>query len=217
MERVVLEEPDSKGVYQLLIMDNDGNTACYTGKSNHFYAGSISEKNFIVAGNTLVDEKTLRAVQEYYKSSTEEFNIKVIKALQAGRDAGGDIRGLRSAAMKVARPMSTGKCCEDIKYDIRVDENVDPLKELERLYKIACSYNMIGKAEIAKSSEEALKYYQKALNFEPDNTESKFWMARIYAYQGKKALSDKVLNEICAKNPNWREYWKRLDNTASSN
>jgi len=211
LKNLLLKEPDSEGIYQLLIMDNNGNSACHTGKENPIYAGFIAEKNFIVAGNTLFDEKTLRAVQDYYKNSTEELGVKVIKSLQAGRDAGGDIRGLRSAALKIAHPKNTGEYWEDIKYDIRVDESVDPMRELERLYRVACAYDFISMAEESGNLNKALSYYQQALGFEPDNTEAKFWMARIYASQGKKVLSDKLLDEICAINPRWREYWKRLD------
>lgn len=211
LKQTLKEDPDNDGVYQLLIMDKNGNTSCHTGNNNHNFAGCISQKNLIVAGNTLVDKTTLNSIVDYYNNSDEEFGLKVIKALQAGKKSGGDIRGMKSAALKFAKAKNTGDYWNDLKFDIRVDENTDPLLELERLYIIACAYGEIGEAEEASSNLEALTHYKKALDIDPTNTEIKFWIARIYASLGKSQEASKLLKEICTINPLWNEYWKRLD------
>jgi len=211
LKDLLKRDPDKGGIYQLLIIDNVGRTACYTGKANHHYAGQILDNNFGVAGNTLVSEKTLQAVFKFYKNSKLSFTLKIIKALQEGQKAGGDIRGMKSAALKVAKGKSSGKYWEDIIYDLRVDESRDPLKELERLYYIAEAYGYIDKAESAININKSLVYYQKALKLDPDNEEIMFWIARNYNVQGNKNESDKIMKKLRKGKGKWEEYWRRLD------
>ena len=205
-------DPDINGVYQLLILDNNGGTASYTGKNNHFYAGHICENNLVVGGNTLVSEETLKAVISSYKTSQDiDFEMKLIKAMQAGQNAGGDIRGMKSAALKIAKATGTGKYWNDIVYDLRVDESKDPLAEIERLYYVAKAYSYISDAESEDNLDNALEYYQKGLDLDKTNTEIKFWMARIYAQKGNYKESDKLREEIRKVNTNWDEYWDRIE------
>ena len=176
LDDLLKRDGDKDGVYQLLIMDNDGNTACHTGTNNHFYAGHICEPNLVVAGNTLVSEETIKAVAKSFKESNEtSLALKMIKALQAGQAAGGDIRGMKSAALKAAKGKSSGKYWNDIIYDLRVDESNNPLKELERLYYVAKAYSYINDAESTQDIEKSLEFYKKGLELDPNNTEIKFW------------------------------------------
>lgn len=211
MEKTLIREPDEGGIYQFTIMDKEGNTQAYTGKHNHVYAGSIAEKNVVVAGNTLVDEKTLEAVVKYFRESKEEFGLKVIRSLQAGQIAGGDIRGMKSSAFKMVGTISSGKDWQDLLFDLRVDESKDPLKELERIYVVANAYNEIIEAEESDDLDVAMKHYEKALELDPENTEVKFWMARILKSQNNNEKSDVLMKEICLINPYWEEFGKRLD------
>ena len=208
------EDPDKNGIHQLLVMDNSGATACHTGNACHLYAGQICQPNFAVAGNTLVDEKTLEAVVDYYHKSNEPFGLKLIKALQAGHMAGGDIRGMKSAALKIAKGASSGKYWNDILFDLRVDEHADPLKELERLYYVAEAYRFIDSADSATEPNEALEFYKKALALDPENAEIKFWMARNHHQLGDFGERDRLRDEIRKTNKNWDIYWDRLDRKA---
>ena len=213
LDDLLERDPDKDGVYQLLLMDNYGNAACHTGEKNHFYAGQVCETNLVVAGNTLVSEETIKAVANTFKESKERsLALKMIKALQAGQTAGGDIRGMKSAALKIAKGKSSGKYWNDIIYDLRVDESNNPLKELERLYYVAKAYSCINEAESTQGIDRSMEFYKKGLELDPNNTEIKFWMARIYDYQGKKEESNKLREEIRKVNPNWDEYWERMNN-----
>ena len=213
LDDLLERDADKDGVYQLLLMDNNGNTACHTGEKNHFYAGHFCETNLVVAGNTLVSEETIKAVANTFKESKESsLTLKIIKSLQAGQTSGGDIRGMKSASLKIAKGKSSGKYWNDIIYDLRVDESNNPLKELERLYYVAKAYSCINKAESTQGINRSMEFYKKGLELDPNNTEIKFWIAKIYDYQGKKEESDKLREEIRKVNPNWDEYWERMNN-----
>ncbi len=175
----------------------------------------VTSKNIAVAGNTLVSERTLTSVMSIYKNSIEAFPLKIIKALQAGQAAGGDIRGMKSAALKVAKGQSSGKYWNDVIYDLRVEESADPLQELERLYYVAEAYSYINSAESANDPNEALELYTKALELDPNNAEIMFWMARANHSLGNSLESEKLRNKIRTINGNWDEYWMRLDEVKS--
>jgi uncharacterized Ntn-hydrolase superfamily protein len=210
LNSLLKEDPDKDGAYQLLIIDNNGNTAGYTGNHNHVYAGHILKKNLGVAGNTLVSEKTLTSIINFYEKSKLAFPLRVIKALQAGHKAGGDIRGMKSAAFKMAKGKSSGKYWEDIIFNLRVDESDDPLKELERLYYVAEAYACIDEAESCDDAKSALKHYKKALELDPGNEEVLFWMARAYDLLGNKEKVKELLGKLKKGNGKWDEYWERL-------
>jgi len=210
---MLTRDVDKDGVYQLLVIDNNGNTFCHTGENCHLYAGHICEQDVAVAGNTLVGEETLIAVIGYFKNSNEPLALRMIKSLQAGQKAGGDIRGMKSAALKIAKGTGSGKYWNDISYDLRVDESTDPLKELERLYYVAEAYRCVNDAECTNNPVEALEFYKKGLELDPDNTEIKFWIARIYDSLGNEQESTRLREEIRQVNENWDEYWERLNKT----
>lgn len=211
VQDLLTRDKDLDGVYQLLVLDNQGNTFSHTGDKCHHYAGSICQPNLGIAGNTLVGIETIKAVAEYYQNSKEPFGLKIIRSLRAGQKAGGDIRGMKSAAIKIVKGKSSGKYWNDTLLDLRVDENANPLAELERLYFVAQAYSYIDKAESADNTDKSMEYYQKGLELDPKNSEIMFWMARIHASKGNIQESERLRKIIRSSNPNWDEYWKRLD------
>ncbi len=211
VDQMLEKDPDPNGVYQLLVIDNYGNTDCYTGENCHNYAGSICEENLAVAGNTLVDDQTLITVINSYKTSKLSFPHKIIKALQEGQKAGGDLRGMKSASLKIAKGESSGKYWNDVIYDLRVDENSDPLKELERLYYVAEAYRFIDRAESELLVEDKIKYYQKALELDKNNGEILFWLGRCYQALNNFPKVEEIRLKLRQNQGHWDEYWKRLD------
>lgn len=116
---------------QLAIVSSQGETASYTGKDTVAYANTIEGDEFVVAGNMLVGKNVLLAMKQAYELSENEFLAdRLIEAIQAGQDAGGDKRGKQSAALKVVDRL------EYPLVDVRADESEDPVKELRRVYQV---------------------------------------------------------------------------------
>lgn len=210
MVHLLHNDPDSEGKYQLIIIDNDGNTACHTGQNNYTVNGHISRLNFACAGNTLVNEATLKAIADYYEESAEPFALKIIKSLQAGHEAGGDIRGIRSAAIKIVKGQRTEKFWEGVLLDLRTDENTNPLKKLEELYVSSVANIYWNKGYSSRNPQEALPHYQKALELDPDNPEYMLWVAKTYKDLGNTVESEMLLNKVKSFPGHWMEYWERL-------
>lgn len=123
---------DGRGQRQLHMMDRAGRIAAYTGADCVPWCGHLTRETFSVAGNMLagpeVIEETARA---YEAAAAVPFARRLIVALQAGEAAGGDKRGKQSAALLIHDDE------EYALFDLRVDDHVAPLQELERLERVA--------------------------------------------------------------------------------
>ena len=114
---------------QIMVIDKDGNTAARTGTDNEEWRGHIARKNFCVAGNRLANENVAAAMAAAFeKSATEDLAERLLRSLEAGRDAGGQVAGQYSSALQVHNQRSYAWV------DLRVDEHNEPIAELRRLY-----------------------------------------------------------------------------------
>jgi len=131
LERMLREDPERES-RQVIMIDAHGRTAAFTGKANVDWKGHLIRENYVVAGNMLVGAQVIQAMAEAFETSGAELEERLLRALEAGQEAGGDKRGKRSAALLVMkRPEYRG-----IRpfIDLRVDYHEDPVKELRRIF-----------------------------------------------------------------------------------
>ena len=124
---------------QIGVVNARGEAYAFTGRECIEYAGHIVGDGYAVQGNILAGPEVLEAMARAYESARGELVDKLLAALKAGDEAGGDRRGKQSAAVIVVRPCGGyGGCEEGVnKYvDLRVDDHPDPVNELIRLFRI---------------------------------------------------------------------------------
>ena len=123
---------------QVGIISADGSSAHYTGKECFSWAGGKSGKNFTAQGNILAGEEVITAMAESFTGSAGKAPLaqRLIDALAAGQEAGGDRRGKQSAALLVVRKNWGYGGDNDRFRDLRVDDHEHPIRELERIYRI---------------------------------------------------------------------------------
>ena len=121
---------------QVAIINQDGNTSNHTGTECLNWAGTRSGKNFSVQGNLLTGPQVVEAMANSFKKSSGFLAERLIMALQAGQDAGGDKRGMQSAALLVVKENWGYGGLNDRFRDLRVDDHRNPIQELNRIYKI---------------------------------------------------------------------------------
>lgn len=124
---------DGRDDRQVGIVDANGNSAAYTGKLCHNWAGHINGENFSAQGNILVSEATVQALADTFQNSTGTLAERLVKCLDVAQDAGGDRRGRQSAALMVVQEGASYGGYNDVKIDLRVDDHPEPIKELRRL------------------------------------------------------------------------------------
>jgi uncharacterized Ntn-hydrolase superfamily protein len=117
---------------QLHLIDALGRNAAFTGAKCIDWAGHLIDDNVSVAGNMLAGPDVVaETLATYRKAMDKPFIERLLEAMQAGEDAGGDKRGKQSAALLVHRD-------QDYPWlSIRADDHPDPLAELRRLYAVA--------------------------------------------------------------------------------
>ncbi len=121
-------------IRQLGIVDAKGKAATYTGAKCNAWAGGRAEENVCVQGNILAGEAVVAAMLKAYREGKGDFGDRLIAALQAGQEAGGDTRGKQSAALLIVREGWGYGGASDRYRDLRVDDHADPIPELKRIY-----------------------------------------------------------------------------------
>ena len=130
------EADDDAPSRQVGIVGTDGTTAAFTGEECHDHAGDRQGENYTVHGNILENAETLDAMAETFETGDGGFPERLIAALHAGNEAGGDKRGEQSAALYVAKPEGGYDGRNDRWIDVRVDDHERPIDELERVFKL---------------------------------------------------------------------------------
>lgn len=121
---------------QLAVIGLEGNASNYTGTECHDWAGAKIGQHFSVQGNILAGPQVIEAMAANFNKSIGCLSERLIKALKAGQEAGGDRRGMQSAALLVVRKNWGYGGLNDRFRDLRVDDHPRPIEELNRIYKI---------------------------------------------------------------------------------
>ncbi|HET7325415.1 MAG TPA: DUF1028 domain-containing protein [Halococcus sp.] len=121
---------------QVGVVGQDGSIAAFTGEECFEFAGDIHGENYTVQGNILENRETIEAMADTYESTDSGLPERLIAALHAGNEAGGDARGEQSAALYVVKPEGGYDGGNDRWIDVRVDDHAHPIDELERVFRL---------------------------------------------------------------------------------
>ena len=144
---ILLAEDPEKEMRQVGLIDAKGNAATFTGNECYDWAGGVSGTHFAAQGNILVDEKTVDAMVRVFTETEGTLAERLLGALDAGQEAGGDSRGKQSAALYVVKEKGGYGAFNDRYVDLRVDDHPDPIKELIRIYQLQQLYFAPSKPE----------------------------------------------------------------------
>ena len=114
---------------QVGIIDRSGNAAARTGAKNSEWKGHKCGDGYVSMGNRLTSSMVVDAMAKCFEATPDlDLWARLMLAIEAGRDAGGQHGGQRSAAIYV---------CENLEYplvDLRADDYDEPVAELRRLF-----------------------------------------------------------------------------------
>lgn len=130
---LLAEDPD-RDHRQVGLVDVDGRAATATGSECLAWAGGRTGDGVAVQGNILTGPEVVDAVLDTWERGTDlSFAARLLAALRAGDEAGGDSRGRQAAALYVVRDGAGYGGLDDVAVDLRVDDHPDPVTELGRL------------------------------------------------------------------------------------
>jgi uncharacterized Ntn-hydrolase superfamily protein len=123
----------SKESRQFAVMDARGKSVAHTGPKATAWAGHKGGKFCTAQGNVLEGPKVVEAMIGAFEKTKGHLSFRLVAALEAGQAAGGDKRGMQSAAIVVVKKGGGVYLNNDTVLRLQVDDNPEPIKELRRL------------------------------------------------------------------------------------
>ncbi len=134
--KLLTEADRGRDFRQLGLINAKGEPATFTGAKCNAWAGGKTGKHFAVQGNILAGEKVIDAMATAFESAKGDLGDRLIAALAAGQEQGGDTRGMQSAALLIVREGWGYAGLNDRYRDLRVDDHEKPIEELARIHAI---------------------------------------------------------------------------------
>ncbi len=128
----ITQADEGRAHRQLTALDPHGGTGAFTGGESVVWAGHLAQPGLVCAGNMLAGPQVLDGLRSAYSQSTQPMADRLISALRGAGRAGGDSRGLLSAALLVLSPDAPP-------LDLRIDHDARPIAALAELLRLARS------------------------------------------------------------------------------
>ena len=126
---------------QIAVLDASGAVAADTGPGSFPVCGHLVGDGFSVQGNMLAGEDVLPAMAQAFTTTRGDLADRLLAALTAGQDAGGDLRGRQSAALLVVGGELPDEDDDGVRTDLRVDDSGDPVAQLRMLRNLQRAYD----------------------------------------------------------------------------
>jgi uncharacterized Ntn-hydrolase superfamily protein len=127
-------QPWPRAGRQFAVMDAQGNYAVHTGPEASKWAGHKTGKFCTAQGNILAGEGVVTGMVEAFEKTDGHLSMRLMAALDAGQAAGGDTRGMQSAAMLIVKKNGGVWLNNDVVLRLQVDHSPDTaLQELRRI------------------------------------------------------------------------------------
>ncbi len=200
-------------VRQVAFLDARGRVAAWTGAECISHAGHVTGRNYSAQGNLLASSKVWGAMGAAFERARGSLAERLVAALEAGQRAGGDARGMQSAALLIVGKPEPGKPWTERKTDLRVEDHPEPIRELRRLVTLQRAYAFGDRAEQAAVDGDARKAeteYARAVRMAADNDELLFWRGAMRMRLGRTEAAVRDVREAVRMNPRWLALLPRL-------
>jgi len=202
---------------QVAMVDKDGSIAAHTGKHCPGAAGHHQGIGYSVQANLMRNSTVWSAMAQTFETARGDLAERMLLALEAAEDTGGDLRGKQSAALLIASAQPAQGCL----LNVRVDDSSQPLQELRRLLDMDRAYNYgrraidllqapVSSERLALAQEELSRSIalmpRRACAFEQ---QFHFAVALLCADQFEAAQS--LFEELFQLDPLWKEMLSRYE------
>jgi uncharacterized Ntn-hydrolase superfamily protein len=211
--KALLAGDDGRDVRQVAMIDTQGRVVAHTGAKDIAEAGHIVGKNYSVQANMMLNDKVWPAMSKAFENSKGDLAERMMAALEAAQEVGGDVRGKQSAALIVVTGKPTGRAWSDRIFDLRIDDHPEPIKELRRLVTLQRAYNHMNAGDLAVEkgdNDGALREYGAASKLVPDNAEMVYWTAVALVNMKRVDESLPLFKKVFAMDKNWVTLTTRL-------
>ena len=188
---------DDSAYRQVAILGAGGQVAVHVGEACIPAAGFAAGDGFSAQANMVDSERVWESMAEAFEGSQGPLAERLLSALDAAEEAGGDWRGRQAGGIVVVGP--EGEPWER-EVDVRVDDHPDPLGELRRLLRLRQAYTaMRGRPGPSEDDLEALPELDRRL-------------AAIFgaAATGRIDEARRLLRPLLEEEPRWGDFVRTL-------
>jgi uncharacterized Ntn-hydrolase superfamily protein len=223
----MLRQDAASAVRQVGVLGVRGPAAGHTGAACIPAAGHRAEEHVVALGNMLASEGTWDRMVDAFHGARGTLASRLLAAMNAGEQAGGDIRGMQSAGLVVvsappAIPSEPRAFASTPRIDLHVEDNRAPLAELQRLLELDDFYKsllallatpglysgpMVASESCRGAALEILERGQRLLG---DNQEATFWLAVLRLRMGQVDEARRQFAAAIDVHPPLREMARRL-------
>ncbi len=189
---------------QVAMVDGHGNIAAYTGSACVAAAGHCLGDGCATLGNLVCSPTVWTAMLTAFEASSGWFPRRLLDALDAAEAAGGDVRGQRSAAIRVVRSQRSGRPWQDHVVDLRVDDHPEPLVELRRMVEHTWRYHRTVEAfELALNGQarEGLAALPDEVVDPAIDPDISWWRAVVLASAGEEDEATRIAERLLVDAP----------------
>jgi uncharacterized Ntn-hydrolase superfamily protein len=207
---------DMPGRRQVAVLAASGEVAVHTGGQCIPFAGHRIGEGYSVQANMMARDTVPDAMAAAFEGASGHLAERILAALDAAQAEGGDIRGSQSAAILVRSPSNP----LDFQWDLRVDNDAQPLAKLRDLVNIRRAGAALGVVDeshpsLPADAGERLRAFEAAFeraNGHASSDEQTFWYAvRGLAPLGENERALELLAPVFERSPQWRELLMRLE------
>ena len=194
----LLKTDGRPAVRQLAVVDARGQPAAHTGDSCIDWKGNHSGSFYSCQGNLLAGQPVVDSMALVFERTSGELAERLMAALEGGQRAGGDSRGMQSAALIVVRAGGGYAGFNDRYIDIRTDDSRNPIRELRRLLNKIFAFNTILKAETFRDKKEYEKMIaeaRRAITLDPAAASNWYQLGCYLTMAGKLEEAKQNLKE----------------------
>ena len=218
--RALTSTDEAADVRQVAMIDVAGHTAVHTGEHCIAHAGHVvgeapDGSAYTCQANLMADEGVPEAMAMAFENSKQvHLAERLLDALRAAEEAGGDIRGRQSAAILVVRAIPGDRAWDSTVVDLSVEDHPVPLDELGRLLTLHRAYEYMDAGDKAierGDMSNARHAYTQALKLAPDNHEMQFWVGVSWLSLNDTFRAREMFEKAYADDKaDWREVLRRL-------
>jgi len=204
---------EGEAVRQVGMVDTEGRAAAHTGSRAIVHACDEVGEGFTVQANLMAGPTVCDAMSKAYRASGGDLAERLMSALEAAQEEGGDIRGKQSAALLVVEGERAETSWGGRVFDLRIEDHATPIAELRRLLTLARAYGKMNEGDDHLAEGDvaaALEAYRTASRLAPQSHEMIFWHAATLADLGRIEEAEPLFARAFAMHPPWRELVRRL-------
>jgi uncharacterized Ntn-hydrolase superfamily protein len=201
----LVEADEQRDFRQVAFLAADGSTAAHTGAACIPDCGDTARHNVSAQGNMLASSAVWPAAADTFETAEGSLAERLLAALDAAEEAGGDFRGRESATLLVVSGDRDEKPWQPAA-DLRVDNHDEPLRELRRLHGLTAAYRRRRTFDERSDLEEEIEI-ARAAGLPPDQVA--LTAALVALQRDDLDTAAAQLKPIADTDPRWRETFER--------